>query len=354
MLSQCVTSKPRRLFGKPLLQALLPLAERRGVHQRELFKGTPLNHSQLIGENYRITETDLLTIIANAHLKIRDPQLWQLTMESVIQQRLTPLIDLCLHAPNVKLAMALLRKYHPILLPRLLLFPRLSQDTMSIDVITTSGLSSKQDSAAQQALNQMALALLLSLAKKWQVPLQQWRLWLPAECSAIPSWQDWVGHIHQRPITAVQLPTSILTTPLNRDTNRYLQAQSFCQMQLDVLADEPVLFLVFRWLYRRLHNHQPVSLELLAGALAISVSSCKRLLGAHGRSFQQLHDQVRLYKLLKLLESHPYSNNELAEKLGYSNSNNFRRACKRWLGMAPDLLRQNSNVLINASLSLPH
>lgn len=30
---------------------------------------------------------------------------------------------------------------------------------------------------------------------------------------------------------------------------------------------------------------------------------------------------------------HPYSNVELAQKLGYSNPNNFRRACKRWLGI---------------------
>ena len=82
---------------------------------------------------------------------------------------------------------------------------------------------------------------------------------------------------------------------------------------------------------------QLLSPEQLATEMALSPSALKRLLAQHQTSYSQLLDEVRNQLAVSLLTQQELSNKQLAERLGYSDEHNFRRAFKRWTGFIPSL-----------------
>jgi AraC-like DNA-binding protein len=59
-----------------------------------------------------------------------------------------------------------------------------------------------------------------------------------------------------------------------------------------------------------------------------------------GKNFSDYVEQIRMTKAHKLLESSTISINDIAEKVGYSNVQSFRRAFKRVEGVSPSMLRK--------------
>jgi len=76
-------------------------------------------------------------------------------------------------------------------------------------------------------------------------------------------------------------------------------------------------------------------LRVLSKRLALSSRSLQRQLQAEGHSFQELLDQQRHTLALRLLEQDRTSITDVAEQLGFSDVAAFRRAFKRWTGLAP-------------------
>ena len=83
---------------------------------------------------------------------------------------------------------------------------------------------------------------------------------------------------------------------------------------------------------------QPLNLERVAAAFATSPASFKRRLARHGSNFQEQLDQVRCDQALYLYQVKGYSNDAVAQYLGFSDSTNFRRSFKRWTGRVPSEL----------------
>lgn len=346
------TNDQRNLLGKPLVQALLPLSERRGVSSAELFRGTTLSVQKLKLNNFRLTNHELLSLLASAEEKVNDPHLWQLVTETLFRDRLSPLIDLIIHAQSLKQSLVHLSRFQNLLQPFLFTPTQQFGSSLQLDFIPVSGLSGKMGQHCYVANCKVGIAILLMLGRSRGLAIEQWQVYLPKEISPLPIWSKWLKSINSRPISALTIPVSQLTEKRpERDLPRYYQALSFCQIQQQTKAQSPLLLVVFKWLESQIEVGKDASLKELAEEMGVSLSSCKRLLANHGYSFQQVYDLVRLHKLLNLLQKHPYSNGELAQQLGYSNPNNFRRACKRWLGMVPDeLRRQNSALFVSTRI----
>ena len=64
-----------------------------------------------------------------------------------------------------------------------------------------------------------------------------------------------------------------------------------------------------------------------------------RQLLREGASFKELLDQTRHMLALRYLQARDMSVKEIAYMLGYSDVANFRRAFKRWEGVAPKAYR---------------
>jgi AraC-like DNA-binding protein len=81
--------------------------------------------------------------------------------------------------------------------------------------------------------------------------------------------------------------------------------------------------------------------ERVADYLGINVRTLQRRLQKESVSYQQLLDQVRLKKAKALLKQSQLSLNEIAEKLGFSETGSFHRSFKNWTGKTPGEFREN-------------
>lgn len=85
--------------------------------------------------------------------------------------------------------------------------------------------------------------------------------------------------------------------------------------------------------------------EDIADALHMSVQTLRRRLKDEGLTYQELKDQMRRDTAVYYLERGDLSIQEVAEKLGFSESSTFHRAFKKWTGMTPGAYREGEEHL---------
>jgi AraC-like DNA-binding protein len=78
----------------------------------------------------------------------------------------------------------------------------------------------------------------------------------------------------------------------------------------------------------------------VADALAVSGRTMRRQLSALGTSYRELLDQVRSDLAQQYLQNSSLNIEQVGQLLGYTETTNFRRAFKRWLGVSPQGYRQ--------------
>ncbi|MBV2159267.1 AraC family transcriptional regulator [Achromobacter denitrificans] len=78
----------------------------------------------------------------------------------------------------------------------------------------------------------------------------------------------------------------------------------------------------------------------VAAMFSISEATLRRRLRGEGYSYDQLRDQAVKTAALRYLADPSLSVDQISERLGFSDSKSFRRACHRWLGRAPTELRK--------------
>lgn len=91
-------------------------------------------------------------------------------------------------------------------------------------------------------------------------------------------------------------------------------------------------------------GHYP-TLDELAEAFHVSTRTLIRRLREEGSQYQELLDQVRQELACWLLVHTELSVEAVAERLGYSDTSNFSRTFRRWLGMPPNAFRSNRHPL---------
>jgi AraC-like DNA-binding protein len=119
------------------------------------------------------------------------------------------------------------------------------------------------------------------------------------------------------------------------------QALALCAQQRTPDGGEPhqeIVAAVERLLRGRLRQ-QP-TLNDVARTLNLSERSLRRRLAESGRVFREIHDRVRAERALQLLQAGDLSVAEIGGEVGFSDPREFRRAFKRWTGMAPQDARR--------------
>jgi AraC-like DNA-binding protein len=71
-----------------------------------------------------------------------------------------------------------------------------------------------------------------------------------------------------------------------------------------------------------------------ARALGMSTATLRRRLSDEGTSFRAVASDMRRATAQSLLATE-HALDDIAERLGFSDSRSFRRACQGWFGMAP-------------------
>jgi AraC-like DNA-binding protein len=121
------------------------------------------------------------------------------------------------------------------------------------------------------------------------------------------------------------------------------QALALCAQQRTPDGGEPhqeIVAAVERLLRNQLRN-QP-RLNEVAHTLNLSERSLRRKLAESGRIFREIHDRVRAERALQLLQGGSLSVAAIGTEVGFSDPREFRRAFKRWTGMAPQDARRRT------------
>ena len=148
--------------------------------------------------------------------------------------------------------------------------------------------------------------------------------------------------IFDAPVAAMRLPEQHLDQPLRRaDAGAFREAAAICQRELDRIGiGERLADRVLRLLVER-QNGFP-SLAVVARMVQLTPRTLHRRLVEEGTSFRALLEEVRHRRAREHLRSGEMSVEELAFALGYNDPANFRRAFRRWEGVAPTIYRDRA------------
>lgn len=81
----------------------------------------------------------------------------------------------------------------------------------------------------------------------------------------------------------------------------------------------------------------------IAAQCGVSERTLIRHLAREGTSFQQLRDAHQEGRALWLLQHTEHSVEDIAARLGYTDTSNFSRTVKRWFGETPSSLRSGAS-----------
>ena len=84
-----------------------------------------------------------------------------------------------------------------------------------------------------------------------------------------------------------------------------------------------------------------VSMEAVAHLLGMSERTLRRRLAREGMRFADIEDEVRKARALRFVQKTRLSADEIAAKVGFSDTANLRRAVKRWTGQTFREVRQH-------------
>jgi len=138
----------------------------------------------------------------------------------------------------------------------------------------------------------------------------------------------------------IDFPESFAATPcITGDDAAFSQAVRLCERaEARRQGDENVAQRVLDRLLDRQGDYP--SLSEMAKDLYMSNRTLIRKLKTQGTSYQMLLDDVRQELTIWYLRQTDLSVEAIAERLGYRDTSNFSRTCKRWFGLTPRAIRR--------------
>ncbi len=326
----------RFITAHHLPAALIDLARSRQIDTHHLLRGCGLFYDDVVSGQALISPQQFLRLIGNAQ-RLLDAD----DTSFLYGQRLWPghhgAASLLLEqADHLLQALERIEQYRALLSP--LLSPVLRLDEHYLHLYWRESCAIDEQ---RRFLLEASMTAVVALARRQQQEHLPWRFrFRHAEPAYVE--QYWV-HLGDSlafdcPSTVMSLPREYLLRawPGAGSTAQHVARQA-CDAQLEAwgwrasfldLAYEHLLGLI----------RQPLNLERVAAAFATSPASFKRRLARHGSNFQEQLDQVRCDQALYLYQVKGYSNDAVAQYLGFSDSTNFRRSFKRWTGRVPSEL----------------
>jgi AraC-like DNA-binding protein len=147
--------------------------------------------------------------------------------------------------------------------------------------------------------------------------------------------QDWAGF--SVATTALDLPLKLA------DAAAFEEAARICQRELERIAAEESLGAKVRRILLEKQNGFP-SLQVIARLFHMTPRTLHRRLVDEGTSYRELLEGVRRALAVEHVKSGRLGMDEIAYRLGYTDLANFRRAFKRWEGVAPSVYRAQQSA----------
>lgn len=145
---------------------------------------------------------------------------------------------------------------------------------------------------------------------------------------------------YSQPWTGFVVPLHVMDQPLSTaDPASFEEAARICQRELDRRAEQTSMRARVRRVLLETQNGFP-SLQVTARLFNMTPRTLHRRLEGEGTSYHAILEDVRHKLAVQHLQGTRLSIQEVAYLLGYNDQANFRRAFKRWEGVAPSEFRE--------------
>jgi AraC-like DNA-binding protein len=142
-----------------------------------------------------------------------------------------------------------------------------------------------------------------------------------------------------QPVNRLVLNARLLDLPLKMaDPSSLRVAYEDCEKRLEAMGGDDLPERVRQLVLREEGGCR--SVDEIARAIHVSPRTMKRKLASHDLTYSDVLEQQRRKRALLLLRSQSLSLEAIAERLGYSDVANFRRAFRRWTGSSPAAYRR--------------
>ena len=149
------------------------------------------------------------------------------------------------------------------------------------------------------------------------------------------------------PVSALRFPAQFLDFPIVR-TNEDCDARTSFSFVFNMPeANSQVAFAErVRGLMHRMlrENNSPPSLQELSAKFGLNQTTFRRYLKAAGMSYNQIKDSCRREWGLNLLRRSSLSIEEISDRLGFCDSDAFRRAFHNWFDISPSQYRKQGSI----------
>ncbi len=152
--------------------------------------------------------------------------------------------------------------------------------------------------------------------------------------------------LFEQPKNELVIEKSFLETPIFLANPGLLDAlESFAEKLLDGLQSPDVWSdKVTRLIGHLLIGGKKVSIDIIAGKLALSARVLQTKLKKEGGAYQKLLDRVRKEIALNYLQKPDVTICDITFLLGFSEQSAFNHAFKKWTGLTPRMFRRSREV----------
>jgi len=245
-----------------------------------------------------------------------------------------------LSCANVREALVLLCRYYAVIGCGSVLTARGAGNDLSVYVESDDS----NDSRKNKLKNELISSLIFSGIKKfddngfgairfefsYSAPALYYRKYLNNNCQ------------FSCPATRIIIPQKYLSLPgphANPVMLKILVKE--CDQLLDQLVAQETLVSKVKSLISAVTDHYP-TINMVAEQLGLGERTLSRQLKEEGTSYRRLLAEVKIQKAISLLRHTVISVEEVAHKVGFSNSANFRKALLANIGMTPSAVRREA------------
>ncbi|MFI5307731.1 MAG: AraC family transcriptional regulator [Polyangiales bacterium] len=330
-------------FSDPVLPtsyglALVKLLGERGVTEAELLEGTEITQQMLRSPKARLSFEQMLRLIRRALDHSNDPGLGLELGRRITVSGMGVIGYAAMSQADLGSAIAIAEKYQRVLVPYLTLSARAEGEITVLQVEPEFPLGEYEPFVIEALLacvitvgrflvggSLTASGVRLSYPDPGYAERYREMLACPVEFGC--------------PAVELRIESRLLRTPLAyacEPTAR--MTEELCERELaPLLGRDGVVHKVRSMLQG--DDERFLNVRELAKALHTSERSLRRALSAHGTSYQELRDEVRMRLALHYLTSTATPVEEVARTVGFTSSRSFRRALKRWTGKSPSDVR---------------
>ena len=313
------------------------LAEQ-GIEPTKILQGTGLSESSLHTINTCISRRQLETVYRNVIKLSKDPAIGLHAGQHIRVTHYGMYGYALLSSANLRDAIEFALKYHELATPTVGMSLHIEED---VAIIHLESLIDIEDLIVFNL--EFQFSLILSLCRDIigkQFIVQEIRTAYPQ-----PSHYSVYEDIFGCPVLFSQIRNEyrfdsiwLDTVPLRSNEITYDMAEEFCSRALLEMQTKSGVAQQVYHIFMTNPGQFP-NIETIAKLLYMTPRTLRRKLDHQGTSYQKILTDVRKHIAIQYLRTTQISIEEIAERVGFSDAANFRRAFKRWIGKTPSAFR---------------